>query len=891
MNDEERPDPDNLLEAIMREERCRDKGCLKIFLGMAAGVGKTYAMLEAAQNLKKHGQEPVIGTVATHGREETAQLLKGLQQIPEKQVIYKDNVYSELDLDEILKQKPKLVLVDELAHSNIPGSRHIKRWQDVEEILGNGIDVYTTLNIQHVESLKDVVEGITGIVIRETVPDLIIDTASVIELIDLAPDELLQRLKDGKVYLGAQAEMAVKNFFLKDRLTALREIVLRYAAEKVDHDLKGMATTTSMIDGWRPREKLLIAVSSSPHSQKLIRTGRRLSFNLNAPWIALYVNDGSVLNSRDSDMLTRNLALARDLGAEVMTTNDPDIAMAIERVARQMGVTQIIIGRPLKRILLDFFTKPLLDRLASKCNDIDVHVIRQISSKPYRRNILQQLIPVNISSYLLICFWVLVLTGFNWLLVPYIGYKVIGFIFLLGILFLSLFFRKGPIFLASILFALIWDFLFIPPMDTLSIDSQDDLALLILYFLTAVVTGVLVDREREHKEMLIKRERITESLYEIVRDIATAPTSELLFKSVNRRLGKILNGACEIIIKTPENGLNFDDSPDIWKDEKERNAAMWVFENGKEAGWSTSTLPLVQNFFIPLKGLNETVGILAFKPNAKTNNLSIEEKNLLYTVGQQVANNLERWFSLEKKKQVEYLNKIEKVHQTILKLIAHEFQNPLVAIKAAVSELKGDPNNKNKIGSRQLRSLENSSEGLNRILENISVMAQLTGGIIPINKKLNNVRDLIGTCIEQVKKSTNGHVFKSSIQEDLPLISFDFNLIKILVCNLIFNAMQYSPSISTVSVQALKNENLLVISVLDEGKGIPEDQLETIFERFYRIPGTASPGVGLGLALAKTIAEIHKGYLKAENRESGGAKFSLFLPIELKEGTKGTYGT
>ena len=540
MDAEHRPLPEELLEAIKREETSQHKGKLKIFLGMAAGVGKTYSMLEEAQNLRRQGVDVIIGIVETHGRRETEVMLEELPQIPKKIIKYRDKDFYELDLDAIIQRNPEVVLVDELAHTNVSGARHAKRWQDVMEILDNGIDVYTTLNVQHIESLKDRIEGITDISVRETVPDIVIERAADIQLIDLGPDELLERLKDGKVYLGEQSQVAVLHFFQKDRLTALRELVLRYAAEKVDRDLRVMAIPAERIKGWRPREKLLVAVSHSPHSQKLIRTARRLAFTMNAPWIAVHVDDGRTLSQEDNNRLEKNLSIARDLGAEVITTRDPDIASGIERISRQRGVTQIILGRPPSHPLLRvFYLDTMLDRLARECSDIDVHVIRQekaITTYGKKLKALPSSIPYY--SYLFILLAVAVLTGINWLLLPWIGYKVVGVIFLMGILFLSLFFKTGPLFFASILYALIWMFLFIPPIGEFRVTSFEDSALVILYFATAMATGILVGRAREHRDMLIKREESTQALYDIMKQITSLPFNILNFASIQDRLGK-----------------------------------------------------------------------------------------------------------------------------------------------------------------------------------------------------------------------------------------------------------------------------------------------------------------------------------------------------------------
>ena len=642
-----RPNPEELLKAVQHEEESVKKGRLKVFLGMAAGVGKTYAMLEDAHKLQDDGVDVVVGIVNTHGRVETESLLIGLSEVPPKVIEYRGASFQELNLEAVLERKPDCVLVDEFAHTNIPGSRHLKRWQDVVEILDNGIDVATTINVQHIESLKDVIETITGVVIHETVPDSVLEGATFIEVIDLTPTELLQRLHEGKVYLGTQAKIAIAHFFQEDRLTALREIALRFAATKVDHDLRGMVSTIGRMGIWRPRERLLVAISHSPHSKTLIRATRRLAFTLDAPWIAVHVDNGKELEEQEACSLSQNLELARELGAEIITTQESDIVSGIERIARQKAVTQIILGRPPPARFFGFERRfHLLDHLATECSDIDLHVIRQMPQADATKRKKIRLTFGAITSYLYVIASIVLMTVISSFLVSYIGYKVVGFIFLLGILFLSLVFKKGPVILASILYGLIWDYFFIPPVKTFIISSDEDVFLLVLYVLTAVSTGILSDRERTQKEMLTKREETAEALYEIVREIASNPSSQKIVGSVTSRLSLILKGSCEVLLKPPGSQLQLDAANAY--DAKEKATAKWVFENVKEAGWSTSTLPMSQHLFIPLKGRNLTVGVLAFRPTSNQP-LTTEEKNFLYTAGQQLAYYLERSYLEEQK--------------------------------------------------------------------------------------------------------------------------------------------------------------------------------------------------------------------------------------------------
>lgn len=876
---DERPSPEKLLDAIKKEESQGKIGRLKIFFGMSAGVGKTYAMLSEAQELQREGVDVVVGTVDTHGREETSLLLEGLKIIPEKIVEYKGKEFKELDLDGIIRLRPELVLVDELAHSNIPGLRHAKRWQDVLEILDAGIDVYTTLNVQHVESLNDIVRGITEVSVRETVPDLIIEKAYSIQLVDLTPDELLVRLKEGKVYLGDQSRVAALNFFQKDKLAALREIALRYAAEKVDRDLRSSIPTSEGVFEWKPREKFLVAVSSSPHSAKLIRTTRRIASNNRAPWMAVYVNDGRTLNEKDSQQLAQNLQLARDLGAEVDTINDPNVVDGIERIARQKGVTQIVLGRTPKNPFFNFFrTSHILDRLSTECTDIDVHVIRQDhTSKIYRKKFFTfPIFKEQLTSYIYVFFHVCLLTGINWLLFPFIGYKVVGVIFLIGILALSLFFKKGPVFFASILYAIAWIVFFMPTIGEFGVSSNEDAALLVLYVLTAIITGILADRAREHQALLVKGEAFARALNDISQQMAMAPSTAVLLKSVKEHLSKTFKGEFEILVKTEDDGLSLDKPISLLPDDYEKAAALWVFDKGKEAGWSTDTLPSSKNFYIPLKGFQEVVGVLVFHPQTNTP-LSLEEKNFLYTTCRLLAAYLERVLTEEHKKHDEQQKQIDAIHKTILVRLSHEFELPLKIAQNAINKWKNALSLTGKPEElTALHEVEISFDAFRKILINISAMSLLLRGTISIQKSPHNVKQIMEEWCNNVK---SGQV-KVKVQEDLPQVSLDSNLINMLLYNLIMNALEFSPPMSTIEVEAKRCDNFLVLSVSDKGKGIPDDQLNFIFEKFYRLPDATSPGVGLGLAIAKKIAEAHQGFLKAENLSPQGAKFSLFLPIE-----------
>lgn len=884
MNITEQPEnsnPDALLNAIKYQESISGKGRMKIFLGMSAGVGKTYAMLKSAQALKEQGVDVVVGTINTHGRKETADLLIGLKTIPEKIIKYKGILFKEFDVDAILKLKPQLVLVDELAHTNVPGSRQTKRWQDIMEILDNGIDVFTTLNVQHIESLKDIVENITGIKIRETVPDSIIEAATSIEVIDFTPEEILKRLKEGKVYLGDTPELAIKHFFQEDHLTALREIVLRYAAEKVDHDLQKMLTTSDRANLWKPRERLLVGIDHDLYSQKAIRTTRRIASNLHAPWIALYVDDGKILDESESDILAKNLSLARNLGAEVITTHDPNIADGIKRIARQRGVSQIILGRPQQtKSFFNFFYKTsIVDKLEKECTDIDIHLVKQENLlKKSAKGLVSLSFEQPLYPYLYVLIFVLSLTGISWFLYSVVDYRAIGFFFLIGILLLSLFFKKGPIFLASILSAIIWTLL-IPPLGDFTITEYDDIGLVILFVLTAMITGILVDRAREQKEMLAKREDSIQGLYNIVRQISNSTSPKESFRLINDSLIRLFHGSFELIVKNINDGLQFEKQSLLVNDSKEKSTAVWVFDNGQEAGWSTDTLPSAQNLFLPLKGSREIVGVLVYKPEKKKL-LTIEQKNFIYTICQQLAAHIERLFTEERGKQHEQLQLIEKVYENILIKISQEIKFPIFDIQNAVNGIK----NKYmleviRIGLTEINTIEISIEKLIEIVNSMSVIVQFSENLIPVNKSMQNIRAIIEDSYKNLKKLTMGHRININFVNELPLIYIDPYLIRILLTNLITNAIKSSALESLIEIETKKSGDFLVLSVLDEGEKIPENQLDIIFEKFYGLQDLTSTRISIGLTAATAIAKLHHGHLKAENRPEKGTSFSLFLPI------------
>jgi two-component system sensor histidine kinase KdpD len=882
MSEDERPDPDQLLRQLKRQEESSKRGRLRVFLGMSAGVGKTFAMLRAAQTRIREGTDLVIGVVETHGRAETIALTQGIPVIPKKEVDYKGVRLSEMDLDAILKRRPTVVLVDELAHTNVPGSRHTKRYQDVLELLDAGIEVFTTLNVQHLESRKDLVEKIVNVAIRETVPDSILELAGQVELIDISPEELLKRLKEGKVYLGDAAERAVQNFFKQDTLTALREIALRLTAENVDHELQRIREAKSGREPWPANERLMVAISHSPFSETLIRTTRRLAFNLEAPWIAVHIDTGLPLNDQDQAQLSRNIALARELNAEVMTTADADVVAALKRIARTKNVTQLVVGRPVKSKLRDLLEGgSLVDRLVQDNWEIDVHVLRQDRKSAYRRRFLPKL---NFETGFLpywnifcLFFGISFLSGF---LDPLIGYRAVGFLFLLAVLGVGQASTLGPVVFAGALSAVVWIYFFIPPRMTFMISQPEDVIMCITYFIVAIVTGMLTARLRRHEIIIREREERTNVLYEILKEISSAREKSVFLPRVLNRVGQLFNANCGVLLKTRDGKLGDSQfSHAVFIDKKERAVAEWAFEKRKVAGWSTETLSQSKALYIPMSGNQETIGVFVFEPQS-ARKLSYDQESLLFSVVGQIGLFIERHFIDKRIRESERLEESERLHQTLLNSISHEMRTPLTAIMGTAAMLE-DPHTRDSAELRHSLAMElnQAGERLNRVIENLLDMSRLSSGAIAIRKEWHDVHDLVGVTLSRMSRVLEGREVAVDIPDNLPLVEMDFRLLEHALTNLLMNAVIYTPPRSAIRLIAQLHKTEISITIEDRGPGIPEESIPYLFDKFYRVPGSPAGGTGLGLSIVKGIVEFHRGRVKVENNPVGGTKFTITLPL------------
>ncbi|MGE4107713.1 MAG: ATP-binding protein [Bacteriovoracia bacterium] len=882
MSQDRRPNPDELLSSIKKAEKRKERGHLRIFFGMCPGVGKTYSMLRAAQEQMRSGVKVAVGLVETHKRADTESLLHGMEIIPRKKIEYKGTVFEEMDIDRILKEKPPLVLVDELAHTNAPGSRHPKRYQDVEELLNSGINVYTTLNVQHIESRADLVQKITGVPIKETVPDSILEFANQLELIDLSPQELLKRLKEGKVYLGERAEQAAKNFFKEENLTALRELALRFTAEKVDTELKDSMTVKGIVGPWKTNERLMVAISHSPYSGRLIRAARRKAYNLEAPWIALYVDTGERLNEEDRETLKKNINLAKELGAEIVTTRDLRISNALKRVALEKNVSQIVMGRPDRRFFRDLLARgTVLDQLVRETSEIDVHVIRQ-ERKPMFRGFKfpWPKIETGFIPYWNTLWFFFGVAFFSYAIKDYIGYRAVGFIFLLLVLVVASLSTFGPILFSAILSALVWNFFFMPPLYTFVISEPEDAMMCLVLFVVAIVAGYLTKRIRRQEADLMQREHRSNILYELAKEFAEAEDEKQIANRASNCIERLFNARVAILVEKAEGTLT-DDPINIGASklsEKDFAVATWCFLHKKKSGQGTDTLVSSKCLCLPLLGRNHPVGVLVLF-SKKELTLSLDQENLLDTIANQLAITLERSRFEEQAQSANLLRESEKLHQTILNSVSHELRTPLTSIIGASTALQ-DPATAAREEARLTltQELVGSADRLNRVVENLLDMSRLSSGVLTIKRELFDLNDLVRVTARRSERLFSNHKLELKLSQKDIFCEGDDRLLEHSLANLLVNAVTYSQPGTKITVTTAGSDGKAKIEVTDEGRGIPEAELGRIFDKFHRVSGSPPGGTGLGLSIAKSIVDAHGGSIAAGNRiDRTGATFTIEL--------------
>ena len=863
MTESARPDPDEILAQMKREEAAATRGKLKIFFGMSPGVGKTYAMLQAAQQRLQQGAEVVIGIVETHGRKETEALLEGMPIMPRSQVEYRGTTLTEMDLDAILTWHPGLAVVDELAHTNAPGSRHPKRYQDVLELLDAGIDVYTTLNVQHVASRSDVVRQISGVTVSETVPDSIIDMADEIVLVDLTPEQLLARLAEGKVYLGERAQYAAQNFFRESNLTALREMALRVVAEHVDRDLREIMSEEKIPGPWKSGDRLLVAVSASPYSERLIRYTRRLASSMEASWIVANIEGPRQLSAEEQARLTRYLALARQLGAEVITTPGRDVAQALLRIARQNNVTQIVMGKPLGTPWFNFFKPDLLRWLMRNSGNIDIHMIPgDDSAQPRVEAIEERLARAPWADF---GFAFLIAGGVTAICLPtfkYTGYWAVALFYLLAVVLAATRLRRWPTLLLAALSALLWNFLFIPPRFTFYISHLHDFMMFGAYFVIAIIIGHLASQLREREQSERRREVRATALYRFTRELAASGSLDEALPKVFLLIKETFSADAAVWLPD-QNGLVQHPASTFVGSKKDESVAMWTFQKKQSAGKTTDTLPDAEALHLPLVTGDRAEGVLTVRIAQP---LTLQQRELLDAFAAQLALFMNKERALEEIRAAQLARQSEKLQRALFDSVSHELKTPLAAISAALQQPHPDS-----------AELQQAVKRLTRTVDHLLDATRLESGLLQPLREWCDPAELLREAITQAR--LNEKAIKVNIEADLPAISVDSRLLEQALISVMANAAQHGASTEGIEVSVARDNSTIVFSVADRGPGLVAGEENKVFEKFYRRPGTAPGGLGLGLWIARQLIEAHGGQITVQNRDGGGARFSIRLPI------------
>jgi two-component system sensor histidine kinase KdpD len=900
-----RPDPNDILAHIQANEQQKARGKLKIFLGYAAGVGKTYAMLEAAHQRRTEGVDVIVGYVETHGRAETETMLAGLEQIPPRTVEYRQVVLEEMDLDAILVRRPQLVLVDELAHTNAPGSIHPKRYQDIEHLLSSGIDVYTTLNIQHLESISDVVSQITGAEVRERIPDSVIDASTEIELIDLPPDELLQRLRDGKVYIPPQAQRALQKFFRTGNLTALRELTMRRAAQRVDDQVRAYMQTRSIPGPWPVNERLLVCVSYSPFSERLVRAARRLADELGAEWQAVYIETPGYnrLSSQEKDQLGHTLQLVEELGGKSLTLLGDSVASEVLDYARRHNFTKLIVGRPLRSRWTELLRRSIVDEILHQSGDIDLYVVSDTPEQKPARAFIQRRIFQAWQRYIKGLLLVLGATALSAVFKPLISPTNLVMIYLLSVVIAAVRYGRGPSILVSVLGVVAFDLFFVPPYYTFGVANAEYLLTFSGLLIVGLVISQLTAKANERAETARQRANETTALLNLSRDLSIASDWQDIIQAVIRNVEQTFER--EVVVYLPDSETEDELIPYTKHDqrildEKETAVAMWVFQHGQPAGRDTDTLPASAAQYLPMRTSQGVVGVLGVFPSAADSRIILEEgwrgsslppkpspssvpqQHLLEAFAGQAALALERVRLADETRKAQLLQETEKLQTALLNSISHDLRTPLVAITGALSSLDEMEDGLTFEARKSLIvNAREEADRLNRLVGNLLEMTRIDAGAIRLIREPCELQDLVGSALELFAERAKDRPIQIDIPPDLPLIPLDYVLMVHVLSNIIDNALKYSPAGSPIEIKADLEDDQVVLEVTDHGLGIPGEDLSRIFDKFYRVrrPESVS-GTGLGLAICKGIVDVHGGQISARNRPGGGAILRIVFPLE-----------
>lgn len=876
-----RPDPDALLSKVLSETAQPRRGRLKIFFGMSAGVGKTYAMLQEAQARRRAGVDVVAGYIETHRRPETDALKQGLEELPPRWVEHRGVRLREFNLDAALARKPGLLLVDELAHTNADGSRHQKRYQDVVELLDAGIDVSTTINVQHIESLNDVVAKITGIAVKETVPDSIIERADEIELIDLPPDDLLQRLHDGKVYVADQARQAVERFFRRENLVALRELALRETAARVGQQVRVERAGRGETRPWPTSERILVCVGPSPLSARVIRIARRMAAAAQAEWIAVSV-EAPGQSELATAQVRRNLKLAERLGAEPTVLSGENVVEEILAYAVRYNVTKIVVGKPSLPRWREWLRGSIVDELIRRSGEIDVHVVKGepedvVRARPRVRRHADWREYAGTAAVMALC-TVLAAIAF-----PYFSAVNLTMIYLAGVVFVATRYPAGPSAVASVLAALLFNLCFTPPYYTFTIEDGQLFVAFIALLATALVISGLAQRVRRHNEAARTRYVRTAALYFMSRQLAAATGAQSLARVTAKHVADVFQGDSVVLVPNAEGRLHAVAQSGAFSAEptNERAAAQWVFQHKKWAGWSTDTLPASQAIYLPLVTSGKALGVLAFRPRDAESPLEPDQRHMLETFATQLAIALERAALASQAEAARREADAEQVRSALLSCVSHDLRTPLAAIEGSAATLVDAAQLSEPTRRELAQSIAEEAGRLNQLVGKLLDMTRLESAGFRLQKDWYPVDELVGAALTRQAAVMKNHHVVTVIPDDLPLLHVDGPLVEEVISNLLENAARYTPRGSTVTIRAAQVEVGVRVEVVDEGPGLPPGAEREIFRRFvrHRPPGDRQ-GTGLGLAICDTVVRLHGGQIGAENRTEGGARFWFTLPLE-----------